>query len=174
MRFEPVGTEEQIEQLAAMADEIWHEYWPALIGKEQTDYMVEQFQSFMALIRDIRNGEYEYWFLVDDESGEDRFVGYTGGKVERETNRFFISKIYLYAAERGKGYASRVIRFYERLCGMRDLDAMYLTVNKHNDIAIRAYEAKGFKTIEASETDIGSGFIMDDFIMEKRIEPKEA
>ena len=32
MRFEPVGTEDQIKQLAAMADEIWHEYWPALIG----------------------------------------------------------------------------------------------------------------------------------------------
>lgn len=174
MRFEPVGTEDQIRQLAAMADEIWHEYWPALIGEDQTDYMVEQFQSFMALIRDIRNGEYEYWFLVDDESGEDRFVGYTGGKVERETNRFFISKIYLYANERGKGYASRVIRFYERLCNMRNLDAMYLTVNKHNDIAIRAYEAKGFETIEAAETDIGEGFIMDDYIMEKGVGTEKA
>ena len=170
MRFEPVGTHEQIKELASMADEIWHEYWPDLIGIEQTDYMVEQFQSLEALTRDIGNGEYEYWFLVDDEADEERIVGYTGGKMEPETKRFFVSKIYLYASERGKGYASRVIRFYERLCSMRDLQATYLTVNKYNDLAIRAYEAKGFETIESSESDIGNGFIMDDFIMEKRID----
>lgn len=169
MRFEPVGTNEQIKKLASMANEIWHEYWPALIGDEQTDYMVENFQSYEALARDIGSGEYEYWFLVDDLE-DDRIVGYTGGRVERDTKRMFISKIYLYAHERGKGYASRVIRFYERLCAMRDLDAMYLTVNKGNDLAMRAYEAKGFETIEAAETDIGGGFIMDDFIMEKKIE----
>ena len=44
------------------------------------------------------------------------------------------------------------------------------TVNKHNDLAIRAYRAKGFQTIDAVETDIGNGFVMDDFIMEKRVE----
>ena len=57
---------------------------------------------------------------------------------------------------------------------MRNLDAMYLTVNKHNDIAIRAYEAKGFETIEAAETDIGEGFIMDDYIMEKCVGTEKA
>ena len=46
---------------------------------------------------------------------------------------------------------------------------MYLTVNKHNDLGIRAYKAKGFETIDAVETDIGNGFIMDDYIMEKKV-----
>ena len=49
-------------------------------------------------------------------------------------------------------------------------EAMYLTVNKHNDLGIRAYLGKGFETIDAVETDIGNGFVMDDFIMEKRVE----
>ena len=56
----------------------------------------------------------------------------------------------------------------DRLCRDRGLEAMYLTVNKHNDLALRAYQAKGFTTIEAVETDIGEGYIMDDFIMEKK------
>ena len=46
---------------------------------------------------------------------------------------------------------------------------MYLTVNKGNVLGIRAYEGNRFVTIDAVETDIGSGFIMDDFIMEKRV-----
>ena len=99
-----------------------------------------------------------------------RIAGYTGGRVEPETNRFFISKVYLRAEERGKGFASRVIAFYERLCLERGLDAMYLTVNKQNDLGIRAYLGKGFETIDAVETDIGNGFVMDDYIMEKHVE----
>ncbi|OUO89015.1 GNAT family N-acetyltransferase [Gordonibacter sp. An230] len=166
--FIPVRTPDDCERLAALADEIWHEYWPALIGPAQTDYMVERFQSIAAIERDMAEHAYEYWLLRAEDDG--RIVGYTGGRVEPETNRFFISKIYLRAEERGHGFASRTIGFYENLCRERGLRAMYLTVYKHNDLAIRAYLGKGFETIDAAETDIGNGFIMDDYIMEKRIE----
>ena len=96
-------------------------------------------------------------------------MGYTGGRVEPETNRFFISKIYLLSEARGRHFASRAIGFYGALCQCRGLSAMYLTVNKVNVLGIRAYEGNRFVTIDAVETDIGSGFIMDDFIMEKRV-----
>lgn len=214
--FEPV-TADTVDALAALADEIWHEYWPDLIGADQTDYMVEQFQSRTAIVRDMREHAYEYWLLrAPGEAGEPcvaqpadntvphaaqpagstaephaeqavdaaanspagtfagRIVGYTGGHVEPETNRFFISKIYLRAEERGKHFASSVVRFYEELCRARGLCAMYLTVNKGNELGIRAYEGNGFTTIDAVETDIGQGFIMDDYIMEKRVSPVRA
>ena len=168
IEFVPVETPEDRAALAALASEIWHEYWPALIGEAQTDYMVEQFQSLEAIERDMAEAAYEYWLLRDNEDG--RLVGYTGGHVEPETNRFFVSKIYLRAPERGRGFASATVRFYEDLCRTRGLSALYLTVNKHNDLAIRAYRAKGFQTIDAVETDIGNGFVMDDFILEKRVD----
>ena len=166
--FDPVRTADDRQRLAALADEIWHEYWPALIGDAQTDYMVENFQSLEAIERDMREHAYEYWFMRAEDDG--RIAGYTGGRVEPETNRFFISKVYLRAEERGKGFASRAIAFYERLCLERGLDAMYLTVNKQNDLGIRAYLGKGFETIDAVDTDIGNGFVMDDYIMEKHVE----
>ncbi len=163
--FDPVTTEDDRRRLAKLADDIWHEYWPALIGTAQTDYMVERFQSLGAIERDMREHDYEYWLL----RAEGRVVGYTGGRVEPETNRFFISKIYLLAAERGKGFARRTVEFYEDICRNRGLKAMYLTVNKGNDLGVRAYLGTGFATIDAVETDIGNGFVMDDYIMEKRI-----
>lgn len=167
--FVPVETGEDQEHLAQMAHDIWNEYWPPIIGQDQVDYMVENFQSLDAIKADMADHGYEYWFIVARESGRTRTVGYTGGHVERETNRYFISKIYLLAEERGHGFASKTIRFYEDLCHSRNLSAMYLTVNKHNDLGIRAYKGKGFETIDAAETDIGNGFIMDDYIMEKKI-----
>ena len=52
---------------------------------------------------------------------------------------------------------------------MRGFEAMYLTVNKYNELGIRAYEGTGFETIDSVETDIGGGFIMDDYIMELKL-----
>lgn len=167
--FVPVKEGADQEKLAEMARTIWNEYWPAIIGQAQVDYMVENFQSLRAIRGDMAEHAYEYWFLEAEEDGGSRIVGYTGGHEEPETNRYFISKIYLFAEERGRGFASKTIRFYEDLCRERGLKAMYLTVNKHNELGARAYKGKGFETIDAVETDIGNGFIMDDFIMEKQV-----
>lgn len=172
LSFVPVKTVDDQQLLARIAGEIWRGYWPSIIGEEQTEYMIEKFQSFKALKKYMAKEDYEYWFLVATEEVEGvterSIVGFTGGRNELDTNRFFISKVYLYPEARGHGYARRVIEFYEDLCFARELEAMYLTVNKYNDLGIRAYEGTGFKTIDSVETDIGHGFIMDDYIMEKR------
>ena len=34
---------QELQQLAALADEIWHEYFPCILSEGQIDYMVEQF-----------------------------------------------------------------------------------------------------------------------------------
>ncbi len=44
--------------------------------------------------------------------------------------------------------------------------SVYLTVNKHNRHAIDVYIKKGFRMVGEAVTDIGSGFVMDDYIME--------
>lgn len=167
--FAPITSEEDQIKLADMAYVIWNEYWPSRIGQDQVDYMVKNFQSLDAIKRDMAEHSYDYWFIHAEENGVDRIVGYTGGHDEPETNRYFISKIYLLAEERGCGFASKTIRHYEQLCRERGFDAMYLTVNKYNELGIRAYESKGFETIDSVVTDIGEGFAMDDFIMEKKV-----
>ena len=177
VEFVKVNEGSDLELLAKLADEIWMEYWPSRIGMGQTKYMVEQFQCLDAIKRGIAEHGYEYWFMcVDDgvvgdymtEDGK-HIVGYTGGYVEVETNRYFISKIYLLACERGKHYASPVFDFYTAICRERGLRAMYLTVNKYNEMGTRAYLAKGFEIIDSVETDIGEGYIMDDYIMERQV-----
>ena len=47
--------------------------------------------------------------------------------------------------------------------GMR---AIWLTVNKYNANTIAAYKKMGFETIGDGVTDIGSGYVMDDYFME--------
>ena len=165
MRFIPVCTDAGIETLAGIAASIWREYWPDRIGADQTEYMVEKYQSRRALTEAIREEGYCYLLMKHDGVT----LGYLGIRPEEQTGRLFLSKIYLYADERGKGYSSEAMRFLVQLCESNGLTSIYLTVNKHNDPGIRAYKATGFKIVDSVETDIGSGFIMDDYIMEKDV-----
>ena len=164
MRFEPVGTEDQIKQLAAMADEIWHEYWPALIGEDQTDYMVEQFQSVPAIRRQLDAEGYVY-YLMQCGGEAAGFVGL----VPHKEGKMFLSKLYVSKAHRGEGLPRAAFDFVAERCRAEGLDRIYLTVNKRNTHAIEVYRHFGFYEIDAVVTDIGCGYVMDDYILQKEI-----
>ena len=57
--FAPVETDEQTRELASMANAIWNEYWPAIIGQDQTSYMIERCLSHDAIAHDMTEHEYE-------------------------------------------------------------------------------------------------------------------
>jgi RimJ/RimL family protein N-acetyltransferase len=55
----------------------------------------------------------------------------------------------------------------EQLCTDKNLMKIWLTVNRFNDTSIKIYESLGFLKTGTQVADIGSGFVMDDYIMEK-------
>lgn len=163
MEFVKAEGETALRHLAALADEVWHEFFVSILSKEQIDYMVDKFQSYDAFLRQIAEENYEYYFLRQD--GKD--LGYTA--IAQQGDRLFLSKLYLMKENRGKGYASQAFSWLKELCRERGVTVMWLTVNKYNDHSIAVYEKKGFRTVRAQVTDIGSGYVMDDFVMELEI-----
>lgn len=164
IRFIPIRSQDQIESLAAMADDIWHEYFPVILSGGQIDYMVQTFQSAQAIAEQMARQGYLYYFLELD--GTD--IGYTS--IREDHGSLFLSKLYLRKEYRGQGYAGEAFRFFEELCREMNLSSIWLTVNRHNVDTIHVYERKGFQTVRTQVTDIGSGFVMDDFVMEKRLD----
>jgi tRNA(adenine34) deaminase len=157
----PVETDEQIAVLAAIADEVWHEWFPRILSDEQIDYMVEKFQSVPALTMAIREDGYKYFYIHSNGV----HMGFTGFHIE-EDGRMFLSKIYLKAAYRGKGFARDTFNQLISYCKENGLRAIWLTVNKYNDNSIAVYEKIGFKRIGDGVTDIGNGYVMDDYFYE--------
>ncbi len=41
----PAKTDAEIHEIAALADEIWHQHFTPIIGEAQVNYMVDKFQS---------------------------------------------------------------------------------------------------------------------------------
>ena len=153
-----VKKEEQIQQLAELASQIWNEYFVKILSDEQITYMIEKFQSVSAITKQIQEG-YHYYFIINDIE----IIGYFGA-CKQEDNTMFLSKLYLVKEQRGKGHASQVFRFVQEKALVQGCSSIWLTVNRHNQQAIAVYEHLGMQRIREQVADIGNGFVMDDFV----------
>lgn len=128
--------------------------------------MLDKFQSVPAITRQIREGGYEYYFVLD---GADR-AGYFALAPDTDEDRWLqLSKLYVKHPFRGRGIGREVVAWIEEECVRRNIQQLWLTVNKDNAGPIAFYERVGFAIVDAMVTDIGGGFVMDDYRMVKRI-----
>ena len=156
-----VTTAPQIESVAALADEIWHEWFPSVISESQIDYMLEKFQSVNAITAQLEKEGYRYYIIMT--GGE--YAGYTAIRPDSD-GRLFLSKIYIKKEHRGKGFGRAVFGFLKEFCSEKGLKAVWLTVNKHNTDSINVYKKCGFRLIGEGVTDIGGGHVMDDYFFQ--------
>jgi len=163
LSFVKVETPADIAAVATLADEIWHEHYTAILAADQIDYMVVQFQSAQSIAAQIRSG-YAYYLLVCD--GQQ--VGYLSFSVDK--SRLFLSKLYILKAHRGHHHASRALAFLTELCAAQKLQSIWLTVNRYNTDSIAVYRKMGFNVIRNQVSDIGGGYVMDDYVMEMNID----
>jgi len=159
-----VTSEQQIADLALAAREIWMEHYVPIVGEPQVEYMLEKFQSEDAIAGQIAEG-YEYYTLAADDETE----GYIAVVPDADDGTLMISKIYVRRSARGRGFGKQMLDFVEDLCRERGLGTLWLTVNKHNSQSIAWYTRMGFGNAGPIVQDIGSGFVMDDFRMEKSL-----
>ena len=156
-----IEADEQIKELCALAKEIWNEYSICFISQEQIDYMLEKFQSEQVVKGQINFQRYQYFFLEED--GEN--IGYFA--VQRKSDSLFLSKIYIKKDFRGKGYARKAfVNAIIPIAQEFELPKITLTVNKYNFASIMVYEKLGFDRTSDVATDIGNGYVMDDYIYE--------
>lgn len=154
----PAKTDQQIHEIANLANEIWHQHFTDIIGEQQVNYMIEKFQSYTALKDQIQNG-YEYFQIFTD--GE--FAGYTG--IHEETHALFLSKLYIKKDCRKKHLSTKAFHFLVQLCKERGLSHIWLTCNKYNANTLAVYDHMGFKITDEQVADIGNGYVMDDYIL---------
>lgn len=145
------------DRVQSLAQRIWQQHYPPIIGQAQVDYMLDRFQSLEAIQAQRETGMVYYLIVYDQEA-----VGYFA--LERQEHYWFLSKLYVEQKFQRRGIGSKAIGFIETLT---DPFPLRLTVNKYNVHSLQFYQAQGFKIIEAVVNDIGHGFVMDDFVMER-------
>ena len=93
--------------------------------------------------------------------------------IEPRDGRLFLSKVYLLHEARGQGRFRQMLEYLRGLCREVGARTIWLTVNRRNERAIGAYRRAGFREVRAQVTDIGGGYVMDDYIMELETTPQK-
>lgn len=147
--------------LAILARSIWLEHYTPIIGIDQVEYMLGKFQNEQAIKDQILDGV-DYYLVKSNQHN----IGYMA--LKQRANHLFISKFYLAEACRGQGIAHLMLNKVKEIALSMGLEKLELTVNKYN-FAYQAYLKMGFENIDSIETDIGNGYIMDDYVMVKAV-----
>ncbi|MFN4146004.1 MAG: GNAT family N-acetyltransferase [Runella sp.] len=143
--------------------------WPATFGEilspSQIEYMLDMMYSNNSLKGQIEQKNHVFLLAKLDEEA----VGYASYELDYGGQpKTKIHKIYLLPACQGKGVGAALFKKIEEIAIENKNDTLTLNVNRYNR-AVGFYEKIGFEIVGQEDIDIGQGFLMQDFIMEKKI-----
>ena len=157
-RMRRASCEEDVKSIARMAAAIWPEVYVGMIPDGQTEYMVERFQSEEAVRSQISDG---YVYDIARDHGDD--VGYSSYRIDGDL--LFLSKLYVSGGSRGEGYGKMLLDAAVDAGRAAGAKRVELTVNRNNSKAIGFYGRMGLSKVRDQVTDIGGGYVMDDYRM---------
>ena len=109
----------------------------------------------------MSNGS-EFIFVYDDEEA----VGFAA-YLPKGHGVYKLDKIYVLPSQQGKGTGRFVIDHLIDELKQTGATALQLQVNRDNK-AKSFYEKLGFIVVDYQDFDIGNGFFMNDYVMEKK------
>ena len=157
----PVETDAQIAEARAVAERTWPRTYAGIIPEAQIPYMIGRMYAPEAIRRDTAAGT--PFFLV---KADGRTAGVCSADLGRrdEDGGAELHKLYVLPWYWGRGVGRWVLDELSRRCREAGASSVWLRVNKQNVHAQKAYRAAGFAKERAVCTDIGEGFVMDDFV----------
>lgn len=162
-------TERDCAVLRELASTIWRQHYTGIISADQIEYMLSGRFSHEALQTQI--GASNKWLELLRVGSEP--VGYCGHELTREDDSGLpamkLGQLYVLESHRGLGLGKRMLARVESLAREHGSRTIRLQVNKRNTSSIGFYRAMGFEVFRETVFDIGGGFVMDDFLMEKRL-----
>ena len=157
--------EEHLPGISELAGVIWRACYPGIITHAQIDYMLARMYSLNVLRDEIRFQGIRYDRLLVDGTP----AGFASYGPTSELGVVKLHKLYLLPEMQGCGLGSSLLQHVEREVRAGAGRRLMLSVNKRNTKAIAAYQRNGFVIAESVVTDIGGGFVMDDYIMAKEL-----
>jgi diamine N-acetyltransferase len=156
------GTED-ISLIRQLTFQIWPQTYADILSQQQIDYMLGMMYSEAVLKKQITEDGCQFIFVYDDAEP----VGFAAFQ-EIKPATWKLQKIYIISSQQGKGTGKFVIDYIINEIGKLGATSLELHVNRNNR-AKNFYEKLGFSESEQIKLDIGNGFFMDDYVMEKKI-----
>ena len=164
IEFEELTSPGALQIVRDIAAEIWPETFAGILSQEQISYMMKMMYAPEVMEKELAAGFHFEIIKIDNQP-----VGYFSWSSYILPHTAKLHKLYLLQKYHCMGIGSMMIRQVEMRAVSAGFSRLRLNVNKYNERAKKSYIRNNFSTIEAVQIDIGNGFIMDDFVMEKTI-----
>jgi diamine N-acetyltransferase len=146
-----------------LAMKVWPQTYRSILSDGQIDYMLKLMYSAESLQQQMNDGA-QFIVVYDDAEP----VGFASHQ-EIKPSIYKLHKIYVLTSQQGKGTGRFILDHIIDTIKKNGATALQLQVNRGNK-ARYFYEKLGFIIIEEIDLDIGGGYVMDDYIMEKRLD----
>lgn len=156
-------TPPEVPAIAALAREIWQATYPGIITQEQIDFMLEQRYGHERLYDDLE--DLHKW--MDQAFVDGRRIGFAFSEIYK--GEFKLDKLYIHPDVQRQGVGGQLIAHVADRAKREGYPCLILQVNKRNVNAINSYKKYGFVVREVTVDDIGHGYVMDDYVMEKKL-----
>jgi ribosomal protein S18 acetylase RimI-like enzyme len=156
--------EKDVEVIRAIANDTWYDTYLHIIGEAQIKYMLEKMYHEGMLLSQLREG---HLFLIAEENDKD--LGFAGFSLaDAEKHIYKLHKLYVLPDAHGKGIGKLLMNEVVNIAKAAGGKTLELNVNRNNKAA-DFYQKAGFTIKETVDLDIGDGFFMNDYVMEKPI-----
>jgi ribosomal protein S18 acetylase RimI-like enzyme len=152
--------DEDIPAVGELAARIWRRHYRAIISDAQIDYMLELMYAPDALRKQLASGQRFHLLFHDDT-----LAGFAGIE-NKNAEGWFLHKFYIDQDKARMGLGKTLM---EHLLHIHAPKTLSLHVNRKNIDAINFYFRHGFSIDRLIVTDIGNGYIMDDFVMKRSL-----
>ena len=156
----------KFEVVRTIAEETWPIAYGEILSTAQLEYMFDMMYSTTSLLEQAAKKNSQ--FLLAKEGND--YLGFASYEIDiHQTNKTKIHKIYILPETQGKGIGKKLIDYIAVEAQKQKNIAIVLNVNKYNK-ALYFYLKLGFSNVKEEVIDIGNGYVMDDYVMEKMFE----
>lgn len=150
--------------IRAIAEEVWPVAYGPILPDGQIDYMLEMMYSVPAMQHQANELGHHFIVALEDTIP----LGFASFEFHyKQTAKTKIHKLYVLSSTQGKGIGRLLVDYISQQAFENQQQGLILNVNKNNK-AQDFYTHLGFGISYEEVIDIGQGFIMDDYVMEKQ------
>ncbi len=154
-----------IEKIRDLAGTIWPVAYEKILSPQQLTYMLNLFYSKEALITQLHSGHH---FIIAYENNH--AIGFASYSIKSSNNPeiYRLHKLYVLPGIQKKGTGSNLLNYIIESIKPLGAKILELNVNRHNE-AFHFYTRLGFTISREEDIDIGEGYFMNDYVMEKKL-----
>ena len=158
-----INTDTNFKSIISIAKEVWPITYGSILSTEQLDYMMEMMYSIPSLQEQVNNNKHH--FIVATLDNLD--IGFASYELNYTNLPICkIHKLYFLTAFQKKGFGEQLIQFIEEVSKKNNHLSITLNVNRNNN-AQYFYKKLGFSIDKEEDIDIGNGYLMEDYVMQK-------